>query len=182
MNLQERILIRLDDLDYRRHTHSISKYPPDNYSREGVYLVDDWTSFYDIGKVFNGRLLTESEYLKYEDIYVNTIVEIASVSGISCFTIGYMERGDNNDQEQNLSPEMRDVLSKSAQGKRLNLRQTALFLRLLLRDVCWGVLVNEKHKTQIETGYDYYVNIHSELTPEILSAIVHGHGLYFDRH
>lgn len=50
---------------------------------------------------------------------------------------------------------MRGMLSKAAQGKRLNLSQTALYLRLLLREACWGVLVNEKHRTQIEVGYDY---------------------------
>lgn len=181
MKLQDRILIRLDDIDYRQHSHSISKYSPENYSEDGRYLADEWTSFDDIGNVFNGVLLTESEYLKYEDKYINTIIEIASASGISYFTIGYAEKGNGDDQKLNLSPEMRGMLSKAAQGKRLNLSQTALYLRLLLREACWGVLVNERHRTQIEVGYDYYVNVHSKLSTETLSRIVHDNGLYFDR-
>lgn len=113
--------------------------------------------------VFNGVLLTESEYLKYEDKYINTIIEIASASGISYFTIGYAEKGNSNNQKLNLSPEMRGMLSKAAQGKRLNLSQTALYLRLLLREACWGVLVNERHYLGLSTTTDYILTENKNL-------------------
>ena len=50
--------------------YRITKYDPANRIN-GVYMADEWTSFSDIGKVFNGTLLSQDTYLK-------------GVSGICC--------------------------------------------------------------------------------------------------
>ena len=44
----------------------ISKYDIKYRNELGVYLRDDWTSFFDIGKVWEGELLTREEYERVE--------------------------------------------------------------------------------------------------------------------
>lgn len=53
----------------------VSKY--DRARRSGE--VADWTSYEDVGKCFGGRVLTEQEYRRVEDLYVSA-VEDASIS------------------------------------------------------------------------------------------------------
>ena len=181
MNLTDKILIRLDDLDYSRESHSISKYYPCNYTEDGHYSVSEWTSYHDIGKNYDGKVFTLEDSLRCEDRYVNAIVEIALMLKISFFTIGYLEPITETGKRKGLSPEMYALLTNLKVGKRLNISQTAVFIRLLLRDACWGVIVNERQKTQISMGYDFYLNIHTSLPNEVLVEIVHSNKLFVDR-
>ena len=58
----------------------ISKYDIKYRNELGVYLRDDWTSFFDIGKVWEGELLTREEYERVEKNYLDALLDIIPVS------------------------------------------------------------------------------------------------------
>lgn len=43
--------------------HEIVKYSPQKYDSNGIYTTDEWTSMWDVGKKFDGKLFTLEEYL-----------------------------------------------------------------------------------------------------------------------
>ena len=48
--------------------YRISKYNPIDRI-DGIYQVDDWTSYSDIGEQYGGRVVQPSEYLAVETVY-----------------------------------------------------------------------------------------------------------------
>lgn len=40
------------------HKYRITKYDPQYRDEQGIYIREDWTSYSDIGKTYNGKLLT----------------------------------------------------------------------------------------------------------------------------
>lgn len=71
--------------------HEIVKYPPSGYNKDGIYTSDDWTSISDVGKSFNGKILTVKDYLKVEGQYVNTVLMIMSALDCEYLAIEYIE-------------------------------------------------------------------------------------------
>lgn len=56
-----------------RYQYRITKYDPSLRGPDGAFQVDDWTSCSDIGRVFSGRLLCESDYLAVEQAYLSSV-------------------------------------------------------------------------------------------------------------
>ncbi len=61
----------------------VSKY--DRARRSGE--VADWTSYEDVGKSFGGRVLTEEEYRRVEDIYVSVVEDASVALGAGSFAL-----------------------------------------------------------------------------------------------
>lgn len=55
--------------------YRISKYNPIDRI-DGIYQVDDWTSYSDIGEQHGGRVVQPSEYLAVETQYISCIQDI----------------------------------------------------------------------------------------------------------
>ena len=53
--------------------YRVTKYDPKNRSSRGIYTVNEWTSYCDIGKIFDGKKLTFEEYREIEDRYIEAI-------------------------------------------------------------------------------------------------------------
>ena len=53
--------------------YRVTKYNPDNRNSLGDYLIDEWTSFSDIGKKYEGKIFTMSDYIKTENNYIKAI-------------------------------------------------------------------------------------------------------------
>ena len=165
MNLEDRILRRLDSLYWAERTHEIVKYPPEGYDDNGVYCRDEWTDFSDIGKAFGGVVLTREDYLEVENRYDECAVEIIEASQCKYMTIGY--DGDY----QNKGYRYKD---------RIKGDQLRDVLRAILRNETWCVLVNLKHKVQIDFGWDYYMHVICPLEENRLRHIVESHNLYLN--
>lgn len=57
------------------HKYRISKYNPEFRNDKGIYLKDDWTSYCDIGKIYE-KVFTKEDYLNVESKYCDVISEI----------------------------------------------------------------------------------------------------------
>lgn len=48
------------------YKYRISKYNPQYRNEEGCYTKNEWTSYSDIGTIYEGRKFTKEEYLYVE--------------------------------------------------------------------------------------------------------------------
>src|SRR5262245_7422980 len=53
--------------------YRVTKYDPRKRNEDGVFIGDDWTSVSDIGKTFNGQVLSDSDYLAAENEYLRSV-------------------------------------------------------------------------------------------------------------
>ena len=52
--------------------YRVTKYNPALRDARGAYIADEWTSVADIGCEFNGVVLTDSEYRRVEQTYIDS--------------------------------------------------------------------------------------------------------------
>lgn len=129
--------------------YRISKYNPQK-RKKGIYPVHEWTSICDIGKVFDGRILTDSQYKITEQAYIDCCIEILQKSGISKLTVSSTEYYDNEIHFPNILDTEIDI---------------RMVIMYCLQERCWTKL--ETNNFFIHFGYDYYVYIGTKL-PYIL--------------
>ncbi len=58
---------------------------------EGAYTKKEWTSIYDIGKLYSGNEFTSDDYLEIEKSYIDTILMFMNGQGIHQLTIRGLE-------------------------------------------------------------------------------------------
>lgn len=166
--------------------HEIVKYPPSGYNKDGIYTSDDWTSISDIGKSFNGKILSVKDYLKVEGQYVNTIMMIMSALDCEYLTISYIEKNQAdmiNDIEiyrKKYGVSIKGTLPKLKKGTRLSRINVPNVLRLCLRELCYIVFSCESKKLELYFSYEYYLNVKCPIDRNILSQIVKKNNLYLD--
>lgn len=178
----DRLLKRYNSTRWAKLCHEIAKYAPFNYDQHGVYLADEWTSFYDIEK----RALPVADYIKVEQDYIETALEIISKTDVVYVTIGYLEkhRFFSCSFEKRLPDyqSLKRSFNHIRQGQRIlaNSSQMQILLKLCLREKLWCILINNKRNFELSFGYDYYMIMHSALPETDVKDIVERHNLYYN--
>src|SRR5690349_7280311 len=72
----------------------ITKYNPVFRDEKGTYQKDEWTAFSDIGKAYNGEILTFEEYKKIEDAYISTAFGFFSESNTESLKVNSLEKNN----------------------------------------------------------------------------------------
>ncbi len=166
--------------------HEITKYLPEGYN-DRVYTLDEWTSISDIGKVYNGKVFTIQDYEATERKYINAVSKVLLESKCYYLTIDYIEidkvsliddlmKSPYNCELQQFQHLFLDL----RKGKRIYIKSIAPIIQLCLREYCYMVLCNRTKQIMIDFGYDYYLNIGSQINTKKLSSIVRSCGLYLD--
>jgi hypothetical protein len=145
----------------RMKTYRITKYDPRMRDASGAYNGSDWTAYSDVGQTFGGRLLTESEYLRTETLYVNTALSLLCAGGIRALTVAGLE----------------DTLSSSdvKDGQNLDLTDLATVFRRVLREEFWCRF--EGASAYVHFGWDYYMYVG---VPDDIRPAVVADGLYVE--
>ena len=144
--------------------YRITKYNPTNRVN-GILVEDEWTSFFDIGKVFGGVELSKDMYLSTERAYVDCCVDLIEKAQISSLVVEQLEcytEGLYIPQIISNTEEIRAVVTAC------------------LREQCWLKLTSEDFF--IHFGYDYYMYIGSVLPTETVEKTAAQHGLYCELH
>lgn len=138
----------------------ITKYNPVFRDNKGTFLKDEWTSFSDVGKIFNGKIFTMEEYIKYENSYINSIIWLMECNKIDKLKIVGLEKYEDCDGIKSINNGM--TLSTE------QIREVALYI---LREKMWCKLeFNELF--YVHFGYDFNMYIGSnETCEEILNQI-----------
>ena len=72
----------------------ITKYNPEFRDSNNIYQKDEWTSFSDINKIFNGKKLQLQEYLTVEKLYLNAILQFIKIMNIPFIEINDLEKNE----------------------------------------------------------------------------------------
>ena len=69
----------------------VTKYNPQYRDTNDVYTREEWTSFSDINKVFQGKLFSLNEYLLVEEKYIKAVKTILKEKNIKNLKIRDLE-------------------------------------------------------------------------------------------
>lgn len=140
--------------------YRITKYNPANRS-DGPYIIDDWTSFSDVGKNFQGSELTYENYLETETAYIDFCVALLSKAQILSLSI---------DQAECYSEDIHlpSLVSNIAEIRKL--------ITSCLREQCWFKLTAKDFF--IHFGYDYYMYIGTVLPSTSVQETAKRYGLF----
>ena len=137
----------------------ITKYDPRNRDASGRYTQEEWTSVTDIGRDFPTGVLTASEYLSVENLYVNAVASVLDTLQVSTLSISEL---DEKNEFHHLSPELKKNSTEIAfpifDGMSICKSQIEAITRLVLREVIWCKLYGDEG-LYIHFGYDYYMYI-----------------------
>lgn len=142
----------------------ITKYNPVYRNNNGNYLKDEWTDYSDIGKSFEGIRLTETEYAKIENAYINAVLLLMNCSNIDALKIIDLERIDDIKGIKNNALIYKEHISE--------------IIRSILRNKFWCKL--ESDEFYIHFGYDYYMYIGSNQPCESAIESIKKSGLFVE--
>lgn len=158
-------------------SYRVTKYNPALRDSTGAYQKDEWISFSDIGKTFEGIELLTDEYLDIEALYISAIQSFMNIMNLSSLNVFHLEKEryslTKHDQKyQNLYPEEMIAIVESIQnGNTLEGAELENFCKLCLRSQIWGVLESSS-KMFVHFGYDYYMYIGAaEISEEVIKQV-----------
>lgn len=128
------------------HYFRITKYNPKYRNELGHYTMNDWTSFSDIGKLFDGKLLSYADYENVEASYISAILMLLKRSKVKTLKIAYIE----NHLESVVAPKKNDVF---------DLNRVVNVFKSVLRNEYWCTLISEDENVYVHFGYDFYMYI-----------------------
>jgi len=143
------------------YTWKITKYNPIFNGSDGRYENDEWTSISDIGKTFEGKMLSLESYKLCENAYIESIHLVMKANNVTSLKIQALEKRYTHDY-----PDMQEKYSKSyieslKEGEIICYADIDFLVRLILREMVWCKLI-VKQSMFVHFGYDYYMYIGSK--------------------
>lgn len=142
----------------------VSKYDPSLRLPNGAYQRDEWTSVSDVGRVFEGRVVTCSEYLLAEASYVQAVHCFMNQLGLRTLRVTGLEVSDHSFDclPCGLADETGARVRAVVDGAQVSGSELDWIVRLALREVLWCLLKGD-NGFFVDFGYDYCVRIGSHL-------------------
>ncbi|MFI1400002.1 hypothetical protein [Streptomyces sp. NPDC020681] len=133
----------------------VSKY--DEPRRSG--LIADWTSFEDVGKSFNGEVLTAAEYQRVEDSYISAVGSLADAMQADRFELRNLV----------LNEPPPTWLGAAYDGRSVE-RHTALrLLRRMLRRGLISCTLESGDVLRVAVETDFYISV--EIQPDAVDCL-----------
>lgn len=130
-----------------RHQYRVTKYDPGLRGIGGAFARDEWTSYSDVGRTYNGVALSASEYLRVENAYLLSVEEFLSEAGVETLQLRALE----NKAGSALPTFVRPLAQ-------LTIPQCVEFARIVLREIAWGKLASPA-RAYVHFGWDFYMYI-----------------------
>ncbi|MGC6585244.1 hypothetical protein ACPV3A_09795 [Paenibacillus sp. Dod16] len=169
--------------------YRISKYNPIFRGSTGRYSKEDWTAISDIGKTFDGQLLTVELYKSVEDNYVNTVRTIMNYLNVSHLTVSNIRKGSNEEEFEKVvtkyqplynNNEIRDAYYNLVDNTKLSAQEIGPVVRLLLREDI-GADVYCENVMRVFIGYDYLMGIHTAQPIESIVLDIERMGVFVEK-
>jgi len=137
----------------------ITKYNPRNRDDAGKYLPDDWTSVSDVGKYFEGKRLTITEYLQAEGGYVEALKRLIAIVGVEHLTVNELEINNIN-KGLFKSLQWKGEISPKMLKNKMAIQGQAIYdvVRMVLREMIWCKL-SGGYGFYVHFGHDYYMYV-----------------------
>jgi len=138
------------------HEYRITKYDPKNRNELGCYMVNEWTSFWDIGKSFTGEVFNYHEYINVENKYIHAIELLMKRQCLgSLRTRNLGKYGIPFDMTT--TKDMIKLYNELNCDCNICIQIMPTFCRLILRDYVGAQLVSPN--MFVHFGYEYYMYI-----------------------
>lgn len=141
--------------------YRIAKYDLNGYV-DGIFTLDEWTDYSDIGNIFSGKKLTQEMYEEIETKYIQSAQDIFMADHQKELSITNLQK-----YQSNLTWKNHQIIDKLHLGG---------IIRDCLRNKCWCRLSTENF--YIHFGYDFYMYIGCSLSCDIVTKICAGNQLY----
>ena len=145
--------------------YRLTKYNPTLRDARGAYTADDWTSINDVGREFGGKVLTEDEYRRVEQTYIDSALTFLSEGGLTSLRVEGLEN------HKGLALEFGD-------GSVFSLGEAGNVIRQILREELWCRL--EAQSGFVHFGWDYYMYIGVPRQCPVAERRVRTLGLYLE--
>lgn len=150
------------------HRYRISKYNPQYRNKQGYYQKNEWTSYWDIGESYHGRVFRKEEYLRVEMLYCNVLLSILKNARITELIVKNLEMNYSvweikqmlQARGLKLSIPEENVINALHNGKKISIDKLPLYLKLVLRECFWCRFLDENFQYLIEVGYDFYIYLY----------------------
>ncbi len=166
------------------YTYSISKYNPKYYDEFGVYTREEWTSKYDIDKVFGVKKFTEQEYLLTEDKYISAVQLIMRQKKISELVVSKLENYISTNREENRglrNSTLQKSIANICEGSIIKVKEIKNVIRAMLREYIWCELYSKEQHFILNAGYDFYIDLICEEFTEKQKQEISSLGLFVTR-
>lgn len=165
--------------------YRLSKYNPEY---KGIYN-NEWTSYSDIGKSYNGEKFTKRCYLEMEKKYCDAIITILSAQQTRYIKIRELETPFSSEEiaefffskNLRLTDKEKEIIESIDENQIILIDDIEEYLKLLLRECFWCVLLDPEHKIHVDIGYDYYVHLACNyIDPDIICCLKN-QGIYIEK-
>ena len=148
-----------------RYQWRVTRYDPALRGRSGAYEQETWTSITDVGRVFDGAVLTITEYERVESAYLTSFKSFAAESELSEIVIRELDFSDDPSLSDNAT---------------VSVSRAEVILRDLLREKasCRLEAVDPPFYTHV--GFDLYMYIGSTRPCERSVALAVELGLFVE--
>jgi hypothetical protein len=124
--------------------YRVTKYNPALRDASGAYIGTDWISVADIGREFDGVVLTDHEYHRVEQAYIDSALAFLHEGGLTSLRVEGLENS------KGLSLDFED-------GSIISVRDLGDLIRHILRNVFWCRFEGEDGF--VHFGWDYHMYI-----------------------
>jgi len=166
----------------KRRYISITKYNPIYRNDLGHFKNDEWTSYSDIGIIYNGTLFLKDEYEKVESLYIMAVFLILNFFNSKSIKITHMLKlSTKKDFIKNGDLHLYKFFKEIANGEKIQDTQTIMSLiKLRLREyiVELELTVDNKSRSEIIFGFDYYMYLKTNKDVSLLSQKIIEIGLF----
>lgn len=142
---------------WRLNAIRITKYDPKFRYSNSIYSKKEWTSYGDIGKVFNGDLFTLEEYINTEEKYIQAAKSFFIFFDCTSFTVKNVEKYHNTREFLPNDLHLFENYLKIKNRSSFSINEIDTIIQLILRNYLWCELFGNSFKSVVRFGYDYYM-------------------------
>lgn len=158
----------------------ITKYNPSFRNERGEYILNEWTSYHDIGEKFYNGILTKTNYLKIENAYIRAIEFLMSDNDLRLMRIIQLEKNLHHDIYELVSSNEKKLIENMKNGMLIGLNDIKKVCKMILREFVWASLESVDKLLTIEFGYDYYMYVLCERISERTKKEIFEIGLFIE--
>jgi hypothetical protein len=165
--------------------YRITKYNPIFRNKEGQYLKDEWTDVSDVGKIINGRKVTEDDYLTIEKAYIESVLKMLEISNLDHVRIVGLWPEDITDrftaEKDRWYFESRFESFDPYEDRLVKLDELHLVLKLMFRGII-SCRLEVYDQFYVHFGYDYYMYVGGKEITEAALTEISGSSLFVESH
>lgn len=137
-----------------------------------MVTTPEWTAICDIGRWFNGSLLTIDDYKVVEDSYVNAILIILKYMKIDLVSVkdvyrwgDFLSRIEKQTYKSLYTKSIKDTYFSVSDNTKLDASMLSDLIRLQLREDI-GASVYVPYRFKLFIGYDFLMGVHTSINLE----------------